>query len=226
MYHSYSTLFPQHFLPPFMAPLSRVFHTLIWSTTVYPHQFFPPSSPHPHAPIPPSTPHSQNNLSSSSHPHGTYSSLNCIPSWHIFLPQLHTLMTSISTSTLHPHGTYSSLNSTPSWHIFLPQLYTLMAPILPSTPHPHGTDSFHYSTPSSHLWSIPACCHLYANLSPLHQAGDGQGQAPRVHCLVNNTDTGDTDTRDTDTGDTDTRVIDAGDSQIHEIRVHRYRRYS
>ena len=171
MYHSYSTLFPQHFLPPFMAPLSRVFHTLIWSTTVYPHQFFPPSSPHPHAPIPPSTPHSQNNLSSSSHPHGTYSSLNCIPSWHIFLPQLHTLMTSISTSTLHPHGTYSSLNSTPSWHIFLPQLYTLMAPILPSTPHPHGTDSFHYSTPSSHLWSIPACCHLYANLSPLHQAG-------------------------------------------------------
>ena len=43
---------------------------------------------------------------------------------------------------------------------------------------------------------------------------------------MNNTDTGDTDTRDTDTGDTDTRVIDAGDSKIHGIRVHRYRRYS
>ena len=158
MYHSYSTLFPQHFLPPFMAPLSRVFHTLIWSTTVYPHQFFPPSSPHPHAPIPPSTPHSQNNLSSSSHPHGTYSSLNCIviPSWHIFLPQLHTLMTSISTSTLHPHGTYSSLNSTPSWHRFLPLFHTLIPSMIYSSLLPPVCQFI--SPPSS--WGVVKARHL------------------------------------------------------------------
>ena len=90
-----------------------------------------------------------------------------------------------------------------------------MAPIPPTIPHPH---------PIYDLFQPAATCMpIYL---PSIKLGGGQGQAPRVHCLVNNTDTGDTDTRDTDTGDTDTRVIDAGDSQIHEIRVHRYRRYS